>query len=163
MNFKPKMTKKGKGQGKDFTSSDYEPVTKYMVTNLITFTPDTDILEAINTLLENRITGAPVLNDKKELVGLIDDKDCLRVMVDSAYHNQPVSKRTVEYYMTNVMKTISIESNVVEVANEFLNTKFKRFLIVDQEERLIGQVSRRDILMAIKSMKIANWNAEFTG
>jgi len=159
MNFKPKLTKKEKGKS---GASSYESVTKYMVTNLITFTPDTDILQAINTLLENRITGAPVLNHKKELVGLIDDKDCLRVMVDSAYHNQPVSKRTVGDYMTGLLQTISVEANVVEVANEFLKSKFKRFLVVNEKGKLVGQVSRRDILQAIKSLKIANWNAEFS-
>ena len=162
MNFKPKFTKQGEEKGK-FKSPDYEPVTKYMVTELITFTPDTDILLAINTLLEKEITGAPVLNENKELVGLIDDKDCLKVLIDSAYHNQPVSNRTVRHYMTNVMKTISIEANVVEAANEFLNSKYKRFLVVDLNGKLVGQVSRRDILKAIRSMKIANWNAEFTG
>jgi CBS domain-containing protein len=162
MNFKPKFTKKGQKDGKPDPSAGYEPVTKYMATDLITFTPETDILEVINTLLEKNITGAPVLNERKELIGLIDDKDCLRVLIDSAYHNQPVSNRTVRHYMTNVMQTISVDANVVEVANEFLNSKYKRFLVLDDTGKLVGQVSRRDILRAIRSLKVANWNAQYT-
>jgi len=126
-------------------------VTDYMITakKLITFQPETEIMEVVETLLENKITGAPVLNDKKELVGLIDDKDCLKVLFDVAYHNQPVKNATVAHYMTNVMKTISADADIVDVADTFLNTIYKRLLVVDDDGKLIGQISRQDILMAI--------------
>jgi predicted transcriptional regulator len=130
-----------------------------MATDLIVFTPDTEIVEVIETLLEKRISGAPVLNENKEVVGLIDDKDCLRVLIDSVYHNQPISASKVGTYMTDVMKTISYKADVVDVANVFLNTKYKRLLVVDEQDRLVGQVSRRDILRAIKSMHTANWKS----
>lgn len=124
-------------------------VVDYMTKNLITFRPDTEILEVIDTLLENRITGAPVLNEKKELVGLIDDKDCLRVLFDGAYHNQPVDNKTVAHYMSNVMKTVSPNTNIFEVADLFLTTIYKRLLVVDEHGKLLGQISRRDVLRAI--------------
>jgi predicted transcriptional regulator len=126
-------------------------VTEYMrpVKELITFNLDTEIMEVVNTLLGRRITGAPVLNEKKELVGLIDDKDCLQVLFDSAYHNQPVNNNNVAHFMTNVMKTISASADIYEVADTFLNTKYKRLLVVDDDGKLVGQISRRDILRAI--------------
>lgn len=124
-------------------------VVDYMTKNLITFRPDTEILEVIDTLLENRITGAPVLNEKKELVGLIDDKDCLRVLFDGAYHNQPVDNKTVAHYMSNVMKTVTPDTNIFEVADLFLTTIYKRLLVVDTQGKLLGQISRRDVLRAI--------------
>lgn len=162
MNFKPKLFKKGHDDGKINSSMKFEPVTKYMATDLITFSPDTPITEVIDTLLGRGISGAPVLNDRKEIVGLIDDKDCLRVLIDSAYHNQPVNDRKVEFYMTNVMKTISVEADVVEVANVFLNSKYKRLLVIDDKGKLVGQISRQDILRAIKTMNVPNWNSEFS-
>ena len=58
---------------------DPPSVTKYMTRKLITFSPDTQIKEVVESLLSNRITGAPVLDDKGRVVGLIDDKDCLKV------------------------------------------------------------------------------------
>lgn len=125
------------------------PVTKYMATNLITFTPETEIQEVIDTLLENRITGAPVVNSQKELVGLIDDKDCLRVLFDSSYHNQPVDNHTVAHYMTSVMKTIKSDCDIYEVANIFLTEKYKRLVVVDDKGKMVGQISRRDVLRAI--------------
>ena len=132
-------------------------VTEYMVRKLITFKPDTPITEVIDSLLENRITGAPVLNDKKEVVGLIDDKDCLNVLVSGAYYNHPVAKDTVSSYMSNVMKTIPVHSDIVEVANIFLHSKYKRLLVLDDNGKLVGQISRRDILRAIKDMETNTW------
>ena len=132
-------------------------VTAYMVTKLITFTPETKITDVINSLLENRITGAPVLNDKKEVVGLIDDKDCLNVLVSSAYYNHPTGHDTVADYMSNVMKTISVNDDIVNVANIFLQTKYKRLLVLDDDGKMVGQISRRDILRAIKDMNANTW------
>ncbi|NND08459.1 MAG: CBS domain-containing protein [Saprospiraceae bacterium] len=127
-------------------------VTKYMtsVDKLYTFRPDTEISDVVELLIEKEITGAPVLNDLDELVGLIDDKDCLKVLFDMAYHNQPLIDATVSDYMTSVMKTISDRSNIVDVADTFLNTKYKRLLIVDDRGKLQGQISRQDILRAIR-------------
>ncbi len=128
------------------------PVTDYMVKKLFTFKPDTPISQVIDSLLEHRITGAPVLNDRGEVVGLIDDKDCLNVLVADVYYNRPGSDDTVATYMSNVMKTISVHANIVDVAHTFLTTPYKRLLVMDDEGKLVGQISRRDILRAIKDM-----------
>ncbi|MCB0589249.1 MAG: CBS domain-containing protein [Phaeodactylibacter sp.] len=130
------------------------PVSDYMVRekDLITFKPETDIMEVVDTLLQHEITGAPVLNDKKELVGLIDDKDCLNVLFASTYHNEPVSKRTASHFMSNVMKTLNVHADIYDVADIFLKSPYKRLLIVDDEGKLIGQISRQDILRAIHDL-----------
>ena len=128
------------------------PVTDYMVSNLITFTPEMDITEVIDSLLENRITGAPVLNSRNQVVGLIDDKDCLKVLIESAYHNLPISNNKVTDYMTQDMKSISNKDTIVDAANIFLSTKYKRLQVKDEDGRLLGQISRRDILRAIKDL-----------
>ena len=160
MNFKPKLEKKSQQNSGSSEVKAYEPITKYMAKNLITFTADTEIVEVIDTLLEKRISGAPVLNEKKEIIGVIDDKDCLRVLVESVYHNLPIRKRIVDTYMTDVYKTISIDSDIVDVANEFLKSSFKRFLIVNYNGKLMGQISRRDILKAIQSVNRTNWHQQ---
>ena len=160
MNFKPKFEKKNQKDSGTSEVKAYEPITNYMAKNLITFTRDTEINDVIDTLLTKRISGAPVLNDKKEVIGMIDDKDCLHVLVDSVYHNLPIRKRIVDTYMTDVYKTVSIDSDIVDVANEFLKSKFKRFLVVDQKGKLMGQISRRDILQAIQSVNRTNWHKQ---
>jgi CBS domain-containing protein len=163
MNFKPNFVRKKELQDKNHKGAGYEPVTKYMATELFTFTPDTEIIEVIEVMLSEKISGAPVLDDQSKLVGLISEKDCLKLMIESVYHNHPVSKGKVRQYMTTDLKTVSMDADVVDVANEFLKTRFKRFPVVDDEGRLVGQVSRRDILRAIKTMNSTTWKKEFSG
>lgn len=129
-------------------------ITNYMVSvgKLITFKEDTPVMEVLDGLLNNRITGAPVLNDNGDVVGLIDDKDCLNILVGNAYYNHPMGKDKVSTYMSNVMKTISISSDVLHAANIFMTTPYKRLLVMDHNGKLAGQISRRDILRAIKDM-----------
>jgi len=157
MNFKPKLVRKGGSEAKVGNVSNYEPVTKYMTTDLITFNPETDIIKAIDSMIENQISGAPVLNENKELVGMISEKDCITVIIDSVYHNQPISASKVSKYMTTNIKTVSVEADVVDVASEFLKKNYKRFPVIDEKGRLVGQVSRRDILRAVKAMYITTW------
>lgn len=135
-----------------------ESVSNYMATDLVTFRLDTPIMEVINTLLLHGITGAPVLNDVGDVVGLIDDKDCLRVLIDSAYYNQPVSNNTVQHYMSNVMRTITEDADLIDVANIFLTTPFKRLIVLDENGKLTGQVSRRDILRATQKLPGSTWH-----
>lgn len=127
-------------------------VTKYMTRDLITFKPDMDINVVIDSLLRHRISGAPVLNDNGEVVGLIDDKDCLNVLFGSVYNRMPVGPETVSKYMSNVMKSISVHDNIMDVAYVFSSSPYKRLLVKDDQNKLVGQISRRDILSAIKDM-----------
>ena len=59
------------------------------VNSMITFRPDQEINEVIDIIIEKRISGAPVLDENRKLVGIISEKDCLRIIVDQAYHNLP--------------------------------------------------------------------------
>lgn len=127
-------------------------VTRYMTKDLITFKPEDDINMAIDSLLKHRISGAPVLNDSGEVVGLIDDKDCLNVLFGSVYNRTPVGPETVSNYMSNVMRSISSNDNIMDVAYVFSTSPFKRLLVKDDNNKLVGQISRRDILSAIKDL-----------
>jgi CBS domain-containing protein len=157
MNFKPKLVRKRNDKSKKDRNSSYEPITKYMTTELITFTPETEIMEAIDSMIEHQISGAPVLNENKELVGMISEKDCITVIIDSVYHNQPISTSKVSKYMTTNIKCVSVEADIVDVANEFLKKNYKRFPVLDDKGKLVGQISRRDILKAVKDMNVTTW------
>ena len=62
-----------------------KPVTvrDYMSATLVTFTPDTDILAAINQLIAKRISGAPVVDRQGNLVGVLSEKDCLQAALQA--------------------------------------------------------------------------------
>jgi len=155
MNFKPEIKSREElaaGQPK------YESIVKYMVQqqHLVTLRPDQSINEVINIMIEKRISGAPVLDENKKLVGIISEKDCLRIVVDQAYHNLPLSSPVVSDYMTRNVKTLSPDSTVVDAATEFLNSPIRRMPVVENGV-LIGQISRIDILRAAKNISPASW------
>jgi CBS domain-containing protein len=131
-----------------------ETIEKYMVplSNIITFKPDQPIQDVIATIVSKKISGAPVLDDQDHLVGMISEKDCLRLVVDQAYHNMPAETRRVSDYMTPKVQSHSRKTTVVEAAMEFLNSPIRRFPIVENG-MLIGQVSRRHILKAAQNLK----------
>lgn len=152
MNFKPEFEKK------NLNESNFETIEKYMVplNHMITFKPDQNIIEAIATILEKRISGAPVLDEHRRLVGNLSEKDCLRIIVDQADLNLPIESKKVSDYMSTKVYKFSPTTNVVEAAIEFLNSPIRRYAVV-QNETLIGEISRREILRAAQNIKSTTW------
>ena len=150
MNFAGRKKETSEKRGMQFPTID-----KIMDKDEITLSPEQPIHEAINILLDRRITGAPVLDKNRKIVGMITEKDCLRVLIDSAYHNMP-SDKTVASYMSPVVKTVTTDHDLLDLANEFLTTNFRKFPVV-HNETLVGQVSRRDVLRAIADMNNTTW------
>lgn len=139
------------------TVHKYRPVTDYMTQELITFHPDQSIAEAMDTFLDNKISGAPVVDSDGKIVGILSEVDCLKIIVDEAYHNLPHGKITISQYMSDKISSVSITADVLDVASKFLNTHFRRFPVIDQNGKLCGQVSRRDILKATRDLKTSTW------
>jgi predicted transcriptional regulator len=132
-------------------------VTRYMATDLITFRTGTPIHQVVDQLLHNRITGAPVMDERGSVVGMIDDKTCLKLLFSGAYYNHPVEQENVGAYMDDIMKFITEEEDIFDVACIFRNSTYKRLLVVNTEGNLIGQISRRDVIRAIQEMKPNTW------
>ena len=128
------------------------PITDYMAKNLITLKPDHDIKDAIKIILDHKISGAPVLNSQNELVGILSEKDCLKVIMGGPYYRNPDQKGKVEDFMSRNVKTMPVDGTVQEAALEFINNYYRRMPVMDGK-RLVGQVSRRDILRAIKEQE----------
>ena len=119
---------------------------EYMAASLVTFTPDTDVMQAISVLVEHRISGAPVVDSHGNLVGLLSEKDCLKVAMQSGYYEQSGGK--VSEYMTPNVQTVESETSILEVAKLFIEKDPRRYPVVE-DNRLVGQISRRDILKAL--------------
>ena len=131
-------------------------VSDYMTRKLITFRPDQPVLEVMNTLIKNKISGGPVVNDKGELVGIISEGDCMKQISESRYYNQPMDNITVEQHMATDVETIDGDLNVFDAAQRFVNSKPRRFPIVENG-KLVGQISQKDGLKAALKMKGQSW------
>ncbi|SDG49145.1 CBS domain-containing protein [Pseudomonas benzenivorans] len=122
-------------------------VRDYMTRHLVTFRSDTDLFTAINRLLEHRISGAPVIDSQGHLIGLLSEGDCLRGILSGAYYEAVGG--VVSSYMNTEIETISPETDVIEVSERFLRGRLGRIPVVENG-RLVGQISRCDVLRAVK-------------
>ncbi len=126
-------------------------IKEFMAKQLITFQSDTPIETAMESFLENKISGAPVLDNQGNLVGVLSEKDCMRTLFESSYYNNLGG--FVREYMSTDLKTINIHDTLSSVADEFIKSRFRRFPVMEGD-KLVGQISRRDILRAI--VKLSN-------
>ncbi len=130
-------------------------VQDYMTTNLITFSPETDIFEAIDVLLQHRISGAPVTDTAGQLVGMFSESDCLKTLLKTGYYEGQAIGGIVKDFMATSVDVVDPEDDVIAVAEIFLKNRRRRLPVVDTG-RLAGQISRRDILRAMKDFAQKN-------
>lgn len=136
--------------------TEHITVKDYMTTNLITFKPNQSIEEVIDTLIKHKISGGPVVNDNNELIGIISEGDCIKQISESRYYNMPLESSAIENHMIKDVETIDGNMNVFDAANKFLESKRRRFPIVENG-KLVGQISQKDILKAAIKLKGHSW------
>jgi len=131
-------------------------VKDYMTTNLITFKQDQSIENVIEKLIKYRISGGPVVNENQELIGIISEGDCIKQISESRYYNMPMDHTTIEQCMVKNVDTIDGNMNIFDAATKFLESKRRRFPIVENG-KLVGQISQKDILKAAIALKGHTW------
>ena len=110
-------------------------VKDYMTKTLVTFKRDTNILDAIHTLVEHRIAGAPVVDDAGNLVGMLSELDCLKVALQAGYYGEyggPVAD-----YMSGDVMTVNAEMSIVDLAQRYVDDMLRR---TDASEHLFTHV-----------------------
>ncbi|MEM9173656.1 MAG: CBS domain-containing protein [Myxococcota bacterium] len=123
-----------------------------MTAGLVTFRPDQTVLEAIESLTKHGVSGAPVVDREGRLVGILSELDCLRMLAsDEFYQDEQEENARVEQFMTRVFKTIPPELGIYAISHYFLTLPIRRLPVVDHG-RLVGQVSRRDVLRGMEEM-----------
>ena len=66
------------------------------------------IEDVIQSLIKNKISGGPVVNDKNELVGMISEGDCLKQISESRYYNMPMEQDTVKNGWLEALKPLMV-------------------------------------------------------
>jgi CBS domain-containing protein len=117
----------------------------FMVTKLVTLRPEMDVIRAVQLLLKNRISGAPVVDNEGNYLGIFSEKCSLNVLLDAAYEQLPSNE--VRMFMDTEARTINPDTLLLSIAQVFLLTPYRRLPVLD-EGQLVGQVSRRDVLRA---------------
>jgi CBS domain-containing protein len=122
-------------------------VADYMSRDLVTVTQDTEIMRAVFMLVEKDISGVPVLDEHGALVGLLTERDCLDVALSAGYFDEPGGR--VSEFMSAPVDTVTSQDTLMDIAVRFRDTSYRRFPVVD-DGRLVGIVSRRDVLRALR-------------
>lgn len=128
-------------------------VADYMATDLVTVGPEVEIIKAMRILLENDVSGAPVVDAEGRLVGVLSSRDCMRVAFNASYHQEWGG--SVAEFMSATVETIDAATDVVVASQRFMDSRYRRFPVL-RNGRLIGQISRQDILRALVDMWTTN-------
>ena len=125
-------------------------VKDYMVGDHLAFKSDTNLLKAVHTLLKHGLSGAPVVDDNSRLIGFLSEKDCLKAALDASYFRR--EEGTVQDFMSRDVTSISGDASLIDAIQLFLS-KHYRCLPVCEGSRLVGQISRRDILKGLEKVR----------
>jgi CBS domain-containing protein len=118
---------------------------KFMVTDIATLAPDTEIGHAARFLTDRGIAGAPVVDAADELVGILTKKDCFKAVLSAAYYAQWGGK--VERYMTKNPETLDVALDIVSAAEQFIARPYRLFPVTS-EGQMVGILGRSDLLEA---------------
>lgn len=116
-----------------------------MSTDVVSVTRHAPISEVIELLVDKDITGIPVVNEDGTLAGIVTEKDILSLLSDLRY-----ASGTVEQYMTRDVVAFDVEDDFIAICECLMTNHFRRVPIL-ADGRLVGIVSRRDIIRYIVS------------
>jgi len=118
----------------------------YMSRNVVKLRPEMEILRAVHELIDMRVSGAPVVDDGDTVVGMLTERDCMKVVLNAAYHQEHGG--LVKEFMATDIEVLDPELSIVDAAKNFYEKTYLRYPVVD-EGRLIGVISRSDIMRAM--------------
>ena len=121
-------------------------VKDYMSKNVVTLDQNMEILRAAHTLITHDISGAPVLDKHGRLVGILTERDCMRIAMQADYHGIPGG--LVKDHMSANPQSVDPDESILTLSQLFIEGRFHRYPVVDHG-RLIGVISRRDVMRAM--------------
>lgn len=118
-----------------------------MTKDVISIGRDIDIYEAIRIMVQNNVTGLPVVNDDMSLAGIISEKDVLSLL-----YNIEDKPGKVEDYMTKNPVSFDQDESLIDIAECFIENNFRRVAILNRG-KLVGIISRKDIIACILKLR----------
>ncbi|MCH2202757.1 MAG: CBS domain-containing protein [Fuerstiella sp.] len=105
-----------------------------------------DTFSAATLLLENRVSGAPVIDEQGNLLGVFSEKSATRVFVGLCWEQLP-SARVTAWLDRDERRQINEDTRLDEIIDRFHHSEFRRLMVI-RGGQLVGQVNRRDALSA---------------
>ncbi|MAT45143.1 MAG: signal transduction protein [Anaerolineaceae bacterium] len=114
-------------------------VNEVMTKDPITLAPNMHMREALEIFRQKRISGAPILAGKDNLVGILSIEDLIRCLMNTDL------EASINEYMTTKLATIYYNDPLVEALKKFVATNFGRLIVVDQDQKMVGIITKGDI------------------
>lgn len=122
-------------------------IKEYMNHYPVTFTPDMVVEQAALRFLKSKQIGGPVVDTSNRLVGFLSENDVLEKMMENIYYNEHIVDVT-ELMRTDVL-TVKPYDSIIELGQQMLKDKPKVYPVIDDDNNLLGTISRNDVLRAI--------------
>ena len=119
-----------------------------MTQGVVCTRPEMPIYDAVRLLANRRRTGMPVVDEDLKLVGVLSEKDVLRML----YATEDSSEQTVSDYMNVGAVSLDVTDTLIDLCDCLTENVFRRIFITD-EGRLVGVVSRSNVINAILQLK----------
>ena len=116
--------------------------------NPLTIGRDAPLVNAIDLLVEFKLTGLTVVDAEDSPCGKITELDCIRAVLNAIYNDGNPEHVLVSQAMTEEIHACSPEESIVEVAQRMIDSRQRRSAVI-QGDRLVGQVSSSNILWAL--------------
>lgn len=123
----------------------------YMLLNPVKVRAEDNVLDAMQVIIDNKISGVCVVDADANLVGILSEMDCLRAALSAIYNNSSISI-VRDYMATENLVVAHPNEDIVDVAQDMLQ-KNKRRRPVVENGKLIGQITCRQLLSAVKKFK----------
>ena len=112
---------------------------------------DANILEAMQAIIDNKVSGLCVVDDAENLVGILSELDCLRALLSATYNKTGLGE-VRQYMASDNLVVAHPDEDIVDVAQDML-AKNKRRRPVVENGKLIGQITCRQLLTAVKDFR----------
>ncbi|SMF01707.1 CBS domain-containing protein [Pseudobacteriovorax antillogorgiicola] len=130
-------------------------VKEVMSRRFVSVDPDECIDDAIQKIVRSHQTGAPVLNQRRNPVGFLSQKDCLKLVTNLRYFNG--FPGTVEDYMTSNVKVLQANCSLFDAVQAFIDNWYHAYPVVNESSAVIGLLTRRRVLDYVNSINQTSW------
>jgi CBS domain-containing protein len=121
----------------------------HMLSKLYKVCEDENLLDAIEMIIENKISGLCVVNANDELVGILSELDCLQAILSAIYNESGIGK-VKDVMFDKELIVAHPNEDIVNIAQDMLDKKQRRRPVI-QDGKLVGQITCRQLLSSVRN------------
>ncbi|MGE3262242.1 MAG: HPP family protein [Bacteriovoracia bacterium] len=118
-----------------------------MSSRLIVAREGMNIEDALKLLVNNKITGLPVVDDSGMIIGILSEYDIIAHVGKESHITSEIFRENATY--SKNVESVTEETSFTEILERFIKLKCRRLPVLDASKRLVGIISRRDVMKVL--------------